>query len=84
MPVELVEIKFQAPKEMNDVRVCLVELLKDIKAGKTVVEITGENFNNLIEAVKGADKVSVEVKQEMAKSAVLAGHLGGEVIGVFL
>lgn len=82
--MELVKLEVSVPKELNDVRLFVVELLKDIKAGKDRGAILAENMPNLFVAVEGVSTMSEEVKQESAKSAVLAGLMGGEIIGVFL
>lgn len=84
MPVELVDINCKVPKEMNDVKVFVVELLKDMKAGKDAASILSENLANGYKAIEGASNIPVEAKQAAKESAVLAGHMGAEILGVFL
>jgi hypothetical protein len=60
--MDLVKKEVSVPKELNEVGVFIVELLKDIKAKKGVTLIIGENLTNLMTAVEGFDKLGDEVK----------------------
>lgn len=84
MPTTLVDVTVKVPKEFNDVRVALVELVKDVKAGKDVGTIAAENLPTLLAAIAGADQIPTEFREELAKSTAAAGLLGGEVVGAFL
>lgn len=58
----LVEETVLVPKEMQDVRVFLVQLMKDIKAKKGVAEIAAGSLGNLMAAVEGYDQLDDEAK----------------------
>ena len=61
-PVEFVEVKLNLPKECEDVRKFLIELVEDIKAKKDVAVIAAENLPNLMAAVQGYDQLGAEAK----------------------
>lgn len=82
--VNLVPVTYQAPKELNDVRVCLVELIKDVKAGKSPAAIAAENLPLLLTMMSGIDQLPTEVREELAKSCETGGHMGGELLAVLL
>lgn len=64
MSVVLVPETLQLPKEMNEIRTAIRELVADIKAGKEVGALAGENLQNLIVAVEGFDKLDEEAKSQ--------------------
>lgn len=82
--VVLVPVTYQAPKELNEVRIALVELIRDIKAGKDVGTLVAENLATLMTAVGGIDKLPEEFKTQLRASLETTGHMGGEITGVLL
>jgi len=84
MSTEMVTVQIQAPKEINEVRVALLGILEDVKAGKTAGEIAGENLPALFAAIDNAGKIPDEAKAKLKETAAVAGLLGGEIIGVLL
>lgn len=84
MATTLVPVTVQVPKELNDVRVALVELIKDVKAKKDVGLIAAENLSLLLQAIAGADQIPDEVKSELQKSTVAMGLMGGEIVGAIV
>lgn len=84
MSTELVPLTLQVPKELNDVRVALVGIVDDIKAGKTAGEIAGENLPALFAAIDNAGKIPEEAKEKIRESCALGGLMGGELLGVLL
>ena len=71
-------------KELDDVNVALIELVKDIKAGKDIGQITSENLPTIIAAVDGADQVGKEVEMNRKVALQTIGYRGGELVDVFL
>lgn len=84
MPVEMLEVKMSVPKELNDLRVALVELVRDIKAGKDLATLSAENLGNVMSAVGGIEKVPDAVREELGKSMALGGLFAGELLSVFV
>lgn len=84
MSVQLVELKLQVPKELNDVRVLLIELVKDLKDKKDLATVAAENLLNLSTAVAGLTDIPTEFAQEKQKTAQLAGLMGGELLGALI
>ena len=82
--VNLVPVSYQAPKEMNEVRVALVEVVKAVRAGKPLSQIAMEDLALLSDALKGVDQIPMEAREDLSHTAQLAGHLGGELLGIFL
>lgn len=82
MAIELVQQTVQIPKEMKDVKDLLVVLVKDIKAKKSVAEISGDALPRLVAAIDGFDKLGEEAKSPQA--AMLGGLLAGEIGEIFL
>lgn len=81
--VQLVPVTIQAPKELNDVRVALIQVVKDLKAGKSMSAIL-MNLSTFMEAIQGVDKIPTEAKEEMSKSVELAGLMGGQLLSVLM
>lgn len=81
--VQHVEQVVKLPKEMQDVRVLVVELVKDIKAKKSPMEIAGENLPLLIAAAEGMDKLGAEAKDAAAidLGALLAADISKVLLG---
>jgi len=70
----LVEKNVQVGKETADVFAAMVVVLKDIKAGKTVMEIGANALPALINAVAGVDQLPEELKDR--KVALVTVALG--------
>lgn len=81
--MDLVKREVEVPKELNDVGVLVVELLKDIKAKKPVSAIISENIANLYAAVEGFDQLGAEAKAKEAFDfyALLAADIGKALKG---
>lgn len=69
------------PKEANEVRFFIIELLKDIRAKKTVAQISEENLANLWTAVQGFDVLDDECKDPAIYK--LGALTGADMIEVF-
>lgn len=78
----MVDVTISVPKELNDVRILIVELVKDLKAGKDFTAISAENLGNLMTALQGVDVIPDEVKGPGV--AHLVGLLAGDLGEVFL
>jgi len=66
------------PNESKEVVDFLHDLVEDIRAGKTVAQITTENLPNLIKAIEGYDQLADEIKGEYMSEvlAYLADRMG--------
>jgi len=82
MSVELVTETVSVPKEAKEVKDLLVQLVADIKAKKTAVEIAGNSLPKLMAAIDGFEKLDEEAKSPQI--AVLVGLLGGQIGELFL
>lgn len=82
--MELVDVSYKAPKELNDVRVALVAVIEDLKAGKDLLTVGAENLALLSTAVAGVGNLPAEVKAELKESSECIGHMVGEIAGVLL
>ena len=63
-------------KEIDDVLVLVVELVKDIKAKKGVSEIASENIANLMAALSGIDQANEEMKNKAVVLQTIGYRLG--------
>ncbi len=68
--MDTVTITLNVPKEMQEVSVFLVNLVKAIKAKKTPAVIAAEELGDLMAAVEGYDKLSEEVKSAEASDCI--------------
>jgi len=82
--MDKVKIELEVPKEINEVRVAVVELLKDLIAGKDAGQILAENLKTLSDAVTDVDKLPVEVKEDLVGSLQVAGLFGAGVVAALL
>ncbi|TXG77621.1 hypothetical protein E6Q11_02510 [Candidatus Dojkabacteria bacterium] len=82
MGIEKKEVEYA--KELDDVLVLMIELAKDIKAGKDVALIASENLPGLMAAFSGADQIAAELKANPAVVSQTVGMRMGELAGVFL
>ena len=70
-------------KEIDDVLVLVVELVKDIKAKKDMSALAAENLPNLMNAIGGLDQVGDEFKNKQVVLSTVGyrvGELGGALI----
>lgn len=81
--INLVDINFKAPKELNDVRVALIELTQALKDGGGLAAVLGK-LGLLMTAIDGLQTIPEEFKEELKKSLELSGFMGGELVGVLL
>lgn len=58
----LVEVKLNVPKEMNDIRLFLVQLVVDLKAKKPMAELIAGSLAGLMAAVEGYEQLGDEAK----------------------
>lgn len=70
-------------KEIDDVFVLVIELLKDIKAKKGAGELAAENLNNLINAMGGMDGISEEITHRLQAMQTI-GFRSGELIDAII
>lgn len=69
----------QIAKEIDDVLLLLVEVAKDIKAGKDAAAIAAENLPNLINAIGGIDQAKAELEANKAVVMQTVGMRVGEL-----
>lgn len=81
--VQLVDEKIQLPKEMNDVRKLVVELVKDLMAKKELTAVAAENLPLLYAAFDGMNLLPAEAKDPHAidLGAILAADLLKVLLG---
>jgi len=77
----LVPVTVQVPQEMNEVRLALVAIVKDLKEGKGLDAVFA-NMSMLMKAIEGVDKIPTEFKEKLAESVELMGLLGGDLVKV--
>lgn len=80
--IELVKQELSIPKELHDIKVAIVELIKDIKDKKEMGLIVGENLPLIMSAIQGYEKLGEELKSEFAPNA--AAVLAAEIAAVLL
>lgn len=81
MAIEKIEVEIA--KEAADVMDLLISVVKDIKAGKSAMEISTGALPELMAAIAGADQIAGEV----VASAAFARTIGmkcGELIDAFM
>ena len=62
----LIKLEIEVPKEMNDVRVFIVQLIMDIKAKKPTAELIAGSLGGLMSAIEGWDQLDEEAKLKEA------------------
>jgi hypothetical protein len=79
----LVELKIEVPKEMNDIRVFLVQLISDIKAKKPTTEIIAGSLGGLMASIEGFDQLDEEAKMKEAYNlyGILAADIAKALAG---
>lgn len=80
--MELIKQEVLCPKELHEVKVAIVELLKDVMAKKEMNLIIGENLPLLMQAFQGFEVMGDEVKSDHAP--MVAALLAGEIAQVLL
>ena len=81
---ELIKKEVMVPKELNEVLECLKVIVKAIKSGVSIGEITAKALPSFITAVEGVQGIPLEIK-EYLKGSVDAGLLfGNDVVFTFL
>lgn len=71
-------------KELDDVMVLAIELIKDIKAKKTAAEILAGTLPRLMSAIEGMDKISGELENRQVAFQTVgyrSGELSAALIG---
>lgn len=63
-------------KEVDDVLVLVVELVKDLKAGKDVAAVGMENLPLLLQAVSGLEQVGEELTHKQAVAMTVSLRVG--------
>jgi hypothetical protein len=81
MAIEKKEIEFA--KEVDDALVFLVELVKDIKAGKNAAQIAAENLPGLMNAIGSADQIPEEFKSSEVFLQTV-GYRFGDMVSAFI
>jgi len=79
---QLEEVVVKCPKELNDIRNAIVAIVEDVKSGKDLVVIAGENLQGLSDAISGLEKVPNELKDALAESVSCLGVMAGEIVGI--
>lgn len=82
MAIEKKEVEYT--KELDDAMVLIVELIKDIKAGKEPGMIAAENLPNLMSAIGGADQIGGEVSASMSVALQTVGYRTGELAAALI
>lgn len=71
-------------KEVDDVVALLPKIVKEIRAGKGVVELSATVFGDLVAAVQGVDQVGEELKANRQVVLETIGYRTGELVDAFL
>lgn len=82
MAIQKKEIEYS--KETDDCMVLVVELFKDIKAGKSAAALAAENLGQLMEAVNGVNQVGSEVEENRKVALQTIGYRTGELTDALL
>lgn len=78
----LIDIPMQGPKELNDVRVALNQVLTDIVAGLDLGSVVMDSMAKLSAAVTNYQAIPQEFVDNKAEFLALTGRMGGEVAGI--
>ena len=82
MGIEKREVEFA--KEIDDVGVLLVQIVRDAKAGKSAMEIASGSVGNLLNALTGVDQLPAEVKANRKVALQTIGFRTGELTDAIL
>jgi hypothetical protein len=74
----------QIAKEVDEVFVFLIELVRDLKAKKSITDIAAENLPALMQAMSGLDQIDDEVSKDKFVVGQTAGYRLGELTAVLL
>lgn len=80
--VELIEESVKCPKEVNDIRRAIVEVVRDIKDGKDLLVVAGENLQLLSEAIAGLENIDDELTQAAPESITCLSLMAGEILSI--
>lgn len=75
----IVKMELDVAKESKDVMDLLVVLVKDIRAKKTIAEISADALPKLMGAIDGVNQIPDEVKDRKVVMAT-AGYSLGEIV----
>jgi hypothetical protein len=76
--MELVQESVSLPKESKEIKDCIVDIIKKMKAGMKVTELVVVEFPALEAAVSGYAALSEEFKAK--EEVVLAGLMAGQIV----
>lgn len=82
MAIQKKEVEYA--KEIGDVMVLIVELVKDVKAKKAMSELMSENLPHLINAIGGVDQVPAEIAEHKVVALQTVGLHIGELAAAIL
>lgn len=82
MPILKKEVLYA--KEVDDVAVLLVSIVKDVRAGKSAPEIGAGNLTKLMDAIAGIDQMDDEAKANRAALISTIGYRMGELVDAVL
>lgn len=82
MPIEKKEIEYA--KEVDDVAVLLVHIVKEIRSKKNISDIASGSVAKLVEAISGVDKVGAELAESREVVLQTLGYRAGELADAIL
>ena len=82
MAIEKKEVEYA--KEIDDVAVLLVAVVKDVRQGKTAAEIANGAITKLIAALAGVDQMDDEAKLNRKVAMQTIGYRTGELADAVL
>lgn len=74
----------EVTKELDDVLLAVVALIKDVKEKKQLTQILTESIPAIIAAVDGVDQIDDELKAHQIEFMRTAGLRVGDIVGAFL
>jgi len=80
--MDVVKIEVEVPKETWEIAKFFVDLIVDIKAGKSTSEVVAENLAGLVTAIEGFEKLSEEVKSKDIYAA--AALIGADLVSALM
>lgn len=78
--VQLVEVKYMAPKEMHEVREAIMGLIKAAVAKKPLTEVAVSEWSRLQAAIDGVQTLPEEAKEKMGEMLEASGHFAGQIV----
>lgn len=82
MAIEDRTVKFA--KEVDDVALLFPKIVKAIKSGQGIVELSAGLFQDLVTAVQGVDQIGQELKDNRQVVLETLGYRTGELADAFL